>query len=220
MMNTGYKTKIIRIVSSNSSTNSEINNSLKNDVEIEPSNNEFLEKILLISSKIYEDQRIILKKLNFLEEKINKIELSKKIVKNSELIIEDLVELKNIDIDIDEETTLKALSYRDYRSVMIIFKIYYKNKINVNYSYPIKIISKRSFEYYANSKWNPDLYGHYSTNTICLNIQNLFIKYNNLENISTEDFMLNQDFIYKLSNEKYKKELFKYIVEEVRINNP
>lgn len=211
-MNTNYKTKIIRIINTN--------NLLKDDLEIKPStNNEFLEKILFISSKIYEDQQFILNKLNFLEEKINNIEISKKTVKNNELIIEDLVELINTNLNIDEETTLKALSYRDYRSVMIIFKFYYKNKINVNYSYPIRIIKKRSFEYYANNKWNPDLYGYYSMNTICLNIQNLFIKFNNIDNISTEDFMLNQDFIYKLSNNKYKKEFFKYIIEEVRLNN-
>jgi len=211
-MNTNYKTKIIRIINTN--------NLLKDDLEIKPStNNELLEKILFISSKIYEDQQFILNKLNFLEEKINNIEISKKTVKNNELIIEDLVELINTNLNIDEETTLKALSYRDYRSVMIIFKFYYKNKINVNYSYPIRIIKKRSFEYYANNKWNPDLYGYYSMNTICLNIQNLFIKFNNIDNISTEDFMLNQDFIYKLSNNKYKKEFFKYIIEEVRLNN-
>jgi nuclear transport factor 2 (NTF2) superfamily protein len=211
-MNTDCKTKIIKIINTN--------NLLKDNLEIEPSNNnELLEKILFISSKIYEDQQFILKKLNFLEEKINKIELSKKTVKNNELIVEDLVELVNSNLDIDEETTLKALSYRDYRSVMIIFKFYYKNKINVNYSYPIRIIKKRSFEYYANNKWNPDLYGYYSMNTICLNIQNLFIKFNNIDNISMEDFMLNQDFIYKLSNNKYKKEFFKYVIEEVRLNN-
>ena len=43
-------------------------------------------------------------------------------------------------------------------------------------------------------------------------------KYNNIDNLSNEDFLLNQDFIYKLSNEKVKKDIFKSIIEEVRIN--
>jgi hypothetical protein len=57
---------------------------------------------------------------------------------------------------------------------------------------------------------------------ICLNVQNLFLKYNSLdddEEISGEDFLLNQKFICKLSDEKYKKEILKSIIEEVRINS-
>jgi archaellum component FlaD/FlaE len=57
---------------------------------------------------------------------------------------------------------------------------------------------------------------------ICGNIQNLFLQYNKLDdsnNISCEDFIVNQYFIHKLSDEKYKKEILKHIIEEVRINN-
>ena len=47
------------------------------------------------------------------------------------------------------------------------------------------------------------------------------MKHNSLENenISENDFILNQDFIYKLSDEKFKKDIFKNVIEEVRINN-
>ena len=55
--------------------------------------------------------------------------------------------------------------------------------------------------------------------TICLNIQNLFIKYCHIdENTDFDEFILNQSFITKLSDEKYKKEILKSIIEEVRIN--
>ena len=125
--------------------------------------------------------------------------------------------LKKEDIIINKNDILRALNYRDYRSVILIFKLYYKNKINSNAKYPIRIKGKRSYEYYLNNKWNSDLYGHYSMNTICLNIQNLFIR-NNILDENDEDFMLNQEFIYKLSDEKYKKDIFKHIIEEIRIN--
>ena len=119
----------------------------------------------------------------------------------------------------NEKEVLDILKYRDYRTIIYVFRHFYKNKNNEKYVYPIRIISKRSYEYYDNGKWNPDTYGSHCLNTICLNAQNLFIKYNNIDKMNGEDFLLNQDFIYKLSNEKYKKDIFKNIIEEVRINN-
>ena len=114
---------------------------------------------------------------------------------------------------------LKALNYRDYRSIIYIFRYCYKNKLNEKYLYPIRITGKKSFEYYDNNKWNPDLYGYHSMNIIFNNIQNLFIKYNDLDNIDAENFLLNQNFISNLSDDKHKKNIFKNIIEEVRINN-
>ena len=187
-------------------------------------NNIILEKIMDISSKIYNDQHEILVKINSLEERVISIEKKLELSLNSKLLnnfpIDSLKELKKEDLVIDKKDILKALSYRDYRSIIYIFRLYYKNKTNSLFAYPIKITGKRSFEYYLNSVWNPDLYGYYSMNTICLNIQNLFIQNNTLDgSIGHEDFILNQEFIYKLSDEKYKKDVFKNIVEEVRINN-
>jgi hypothetical protein len=60
-------------------------------------------------------------------------------------------------------------------------------------------------------------------NTICVNIENLFLNINNLDEygdlIDEEDFIPNQNFINKLSNEKFKKELFRTIIDEVKINS-
>jgi hypothetical protein len=172
----------------------------------------------------------ILNKLTVIDDKLNKFEdrilnIEKKLDLNVLLLldggeIEDLKELKRENLEIDKKDIMKALSYKDYRSVLNIFRHYYKNKNNKKYAYPIRISGKRSYEYYDNKKWNSDLYGYHSMNTIMLNIQDLFIKNNILDDIDdNNEFFLNQVFIMKLSDDKYKKEVFKHIVEEVRINN-
>jgi hypothetical protein len=141
---------------------------------------------------------------------------------NDPLLFKNLIELKHENMIVDDNEVIKALSYRDFRSILYIFKLYYKNKSGTKYVYPIRISGKRSYEYYLNGEWNSDLYGYYSMKTICTNMQNLFIKINDLDNkkINKDDFLLNQEFIYKLSDEKYIKDIFKNIIEEVRINNP
>jgi hypothetical protein len=177
----------------------------------------FLEEILNISSKIYDSQKEILKKLDTFEKRILDLENLIKYHKTDNT--ENLKELKYEKLEIDSNEVDKALLYLDYRSIIYIFKVVYKNKSNSNYVYPIRITGKRSYEYYYNNKWNHDLYGHHSMNVIIKNIQDLFISFNNMENYNVEKFMDNQTFIFKLSNERYKKDIFKNIIEEVRINN-
>jgi len=219
----GSKTKIIKIIPKNNnySSNNNISNSDISDHDISnsdisdnhTSNSNILELILNNTNKIMD-------KLNSLEERIQNIEKKlESTTKNSDLSFNNLKELKKEDLIVKKEDVLKALSYKDYRSVIYIFKNIYKNKTNTEYAYPIKITGKRSYEYYHNMKWNPDLYGHYSTSIICMNIQNLFMKYNNIDDFSSEDFIMNQEFICKLSDEKHQKSIFKNIIEEVRINN-
>ena len=194
----------------------------------------FLEKILSISSKIKEDQENLINKIDSLEKRMilleNKVDLSIALAKKSKNLNglfdieqdDNIVELKRETINISENDIVKALNYRDYRSVIYLFKVFYKNKINKNYSYPIRVIGKRSYEYYANNRWNPDLYGHFIMNTICQNMENLFLTINNLDDygdlIDEEDFIPNQNFINKLSVEKYKKEIFRSIIDEVKLN--
>jgi hypothetical protein len=187
-----------------------------------------LEEIKNISSKIFEDQKHILDKINFLDERMSCIEkamINIQISPNSKNVdanIDGMVNFKIEKLNVDKEDIIKFMSYRDYRAVVCIFRLVYKNKMNSEYVYPIRISGKRSYDYYNNNKWNPDLYGYHIMNTICSNVQNLFLKYNTLddeENIDGEDFLLNQKFLCKLSEEKYKKEIFKSIIEEVRINS-
>jgi hypothetical protein len=175
-----------------------------------------INQITILLDKVLEKIDLLDKRLKSLEEKFE----SSNII-NKELSTNNLKELKKEELDVNKEDVLKALQYRDYRSVLYIFKLIYKNKdkINSEYAYPIKITGKRSFEYYNNMRWNPDLYGHYSTSILCTNMQNLFIRYNNIDYINSDDFIINQYFICKLSDEKYQKSIFKNIIEEVRINN-
>jgi len=201
------KPKIIKVLNNDVSNNVRNNVSNNNDI-----NKNILDEILSISSKILE-------KMNNLEERIERIEKKLDIKVDNELSLINLKELKKEDLNVNKDDVLKVLKYRDYRSILYIFKQVYKNKIDSEYAYPIKIIGKRSFEYYNNMRWNSDMYGYYCTNIICTNMQNLFTKYNNIDDIDSDDFIMNQQFIYKLSDEKYQKSIFRNIIEEVRINN-
>jgi hypothetical protein len=205
------KPKIIKITNKNKELLSDSDNEQDN----------ILNKLFEMSNKILKSQELILTKIDSLENRIKvietKIEYSKKC--DQILVSNNLKELKKEELDLNKEEVLKALSYRDYRSVIYIFKNIYKNKTNSEYAYPIKIISKRCFEYYNNMKWNKDLDGHDIINILFTNIGNLFTKYNNINEIDMDEFILNQDFICKLWDEKFRKSIFKNIVEEVRINN-
>jgi len=241
-LNTDNKSKTIKILR----RNNKINKIIKNDITKENNNkdvvkkenlesqdgkvslNIFLEKMLIISSELSNGINQLNKKfddkMDILEKRIlnieNKLNIPNKELEQKEVI--NLVEVKSEILNIDKKEILKALKYNDYRSLIYIFKLYYKNNKNDKYVYPIKIIGTRSFEYYFDGKWHKDLYGNHIISVICGNIQTLFLKCNNLDdkdNISFEDFILNQDFIHKLSDEKYKKDIFKHIIEEVRINN-
>lgn len=235
---TTHKIKVIQKELFNSIINNETNcvENISNDNVLDYSNQSIiiniLEELLKSSSKINENQQYILSKLNNFENRIINIEkninISNSIItkiyeKKSFLILEDkykIIELKQESLNIDKDSVIRALYYKDYRSIINILRIYYKHDENT--IYPIRITGKRSYEYFINNKWIPDLYGHYIMNTICINMQNLFMKYNiidNNSNIDHDEFMLIQTFIYKLSEEKYKKDIFKHIVEEIRINN-
>jgi hypothetical protein len=214
--------KNIKIIKDESKINNLENSNIKN----------ILEELLNISSKINETQVNILSKIDNFENRITNIEKSislsnfiiTKLCENKYTSIIDekysIIELKQESLNIDKESVIRALYYKDYRSIINILRLYYKPTETT--IYPIRITGKRSYEYFINNKWIPDLYGHYIMNTICINMQNLFIKYNIIDensNIDHDEFMLVQTFIYKLSDEKYKKDIFKHIVEEIRINN-
>ena len=214
------KTMLIKINKKNNSDNGSDNGSEISHNSGNINNSYELLKLLKnIQLKIEIDNKIILSKIDSLENRIKNIE--EKCTSKFDETIENLVELKVDTLNITEIDFLTAIKYKDYRSIIHIFRLVYKNKNNLNYVYPFKISGKRSFEYYANKKWNPDTYGHHSMNTIINNIQDCFMKHNDMDNpnIDNNDFFLYQDFILKLSNEKYRKDIFKHIIEEVRVNN-
>lgn len=197
----------------------------KNNLNIELMFNKILEittdlnnKLNLLDKKFDEKMIVFEKRMTDIENSMIASKIMKKTDEEHEC--ENLKELIYEDLNIDKKDVLKAMSYRDYRSILYIFKLYYKNEYNGKNVYPIRVSSTLKFDYYHNKKWNPDLYGEHSRNVLCKNIQNLFIKYNDLDSgdISMEDFMLNQNFICKLMDEKKKKELFKSVAEEIKIN--
>ena len=133
---------------------------------------------------------------------------------------EELKELvKDCSINIDKDIVLRALSYRDYRTVIILFKNYYLNENNKFNKYPIKVVGKRTYEYYLNKRWINDPYGHYIKHTVLLNIQTVLIRYNNNDYIKDYDnLIMNQDFIYKLTEDKFSKNYFRHIIDEIKNN--
>ena len=169
----------------------------------------FDDKITYIedSLKKYDDR------ISLIEKKIKNISN----LENEEEINENLVSIQKEYIEIDENIVLRALTYKDYRSILMIFKHYYKRKENIKHKYPIRCVGKRSFEYFKEDKWINDTYGHYIRNTIMINIQTLLFKFNTQEYFSEiSEILLNQDFIYKISEEKYMKSYFRHIVDEVK----
>ena len=170
----------------------------------------------LIENNLKDLLNNIVFKLNNIEERLNKLERNNSSNFDKTEINENIIELKKELINIDDNTIKKALLYKDHRSVLYIFKSYYKNKTNIT-QYPIKIKSQRVFEYYLNNKWISDNNGHYIKDTLFMNIQTLFYKVNNIDNYEdTDDIYNNQIFINKLSEDKYKKQLFKYIIDEIK----
>jgi hypothetical protein len=133
-----------------------------------------------------------------------------------ELTFEELHEIKIEKLNVPSNDVLKALSYGDFRTVLMIFKKVYKNKNDV---YPIKIKGPRSFEYFENNRWIPDAYGTHIMECIFKNMEELFLKNNDLDDVGQEIFFRNQLFINKFMTEKYRKSLFKHIIEEVEIHN-
>ena len=159
----------------------------------------------------------ITSKLISLESRICNLESCFTTMNNNENKEGNIIELKKDMLDIDLENIKKAIIYKDYRSIIYLFKLYYKTKTNNENQYPIRIKSKRIYEYYNNNKWIQDNDAHYIKNTLFANMQTLFYKFNNLDNVTDVDDIYNyQYFINKLSEEKYKKEVFKHIVDEIQ----
>ena len=190
-----------------------------------------LDELNKINSKFEEMNQTIILKFNKFEQKIinldNKISHIENKLKSSNNTNytefddnEELKELvKDCSINIDKDIVLRALSYRDYRTVIILFKNYYLNENNKFNKYPIKVVGKRTYEYYLNKRWINDPYGHYIKHTVLLNIQTVLIRYNNNDYIKDYDnLIMNQDFIYKLTEDKFSKNYFRHIIDEIKNN--
>ncbi len=168
------------------------------------------EKMDLILNKVcsIEDRLTTLESLS----KINFAELDGEIL--------TLKEIKNERLDISEQDVFRALVYKDYRTILYIFKMYYGVKRGKKIFYPIRPKSAQNCQYFFNNQWIDDRYGNYTCKTLFTNIQNLFFRYNIFsKKMSQEEWFSNQQFILKLSEEKYRKSIFKSIMDEIINNN-
>lgn len=194
-------------------TNSTNNNSNQNNTiilnELKILSSVFLDNIRKIDVKV-DDVLTRIKKLE------NKVEFIETYQNQSD--IKKIRELKFENMNISNPDAIKALNYRDYRSVLHIFKLYYKNKLNVKNMYPIRIKSTRSYEYYSNDEWIPDLYGKSIMNILCRNLEKLFIRINTIDHVGPDYILQNQEFIYKMSDDKFKSDVLNRIIEEIRFN--
>ena len=113
----------------------------------------------IINNKIKDFFSIIDNKIILIENRITKLEnITNELLKvnNKDKEVNNIIiNLEKKEMNIPKDITKKALIYKDYRTILYIFKYYYKNKLNQDNPYPIKIKSKRMFEYY-NNQWIND----------------------------------------------------------------
>ena len=176
----------------------------------------------IINNKIKNFFSIIDDKIILIENRINKLEnITHELLKRDKNVNDKnnkIVNLEKQEMNLPNDVIKKSLIYKDYRTILYIFKYFYKNKHNEDNTYPIKIKSKRMFEYY-NNQWISDNNAHYIKNTLFMNIQTELYKFNNLDNVEDiDDIYNNQVFINKLSEDKYKRDIFKHIIDEIHNN--
>ena len=177
----------------------------------------------IINNKIKNFFSIIDNKIILIENRVNKLEnITNELLKHNNNIKittnSNIINLEKQEMNITNDVIKKALIYKDYRTVLYLFKYFYKNKLNQENAYPIKIKGKRMFEYY-NNQWISDSNAHYIKNTLFMNIQTELYKFNNFDNVDDiDDIYNNQVFINKLSEDKYKRDIFKHIVDEINSN--
>lgn len=195
-----------------------------------PINDIILEKLALLTENLNLKNNTLIQKFEIMENKMDelskKIQILEKKINNpnnsyanldENRVQEDIMELKKCNIEVEQSIVLRALTFRDYRTIIILFKILYFKEENCFDKYPIRLTGKRSYEYYLNNKWISDPYGHYIRDIILNNIQTVLFKYNTYEYIKDNDILImNQDFIYKIIDEKYSKIYFRNIIQEIR----
>ena len=209
----------------------EMSSMLEQDKQVSSSVNDIiLEKITLLTENFNLKNDTLIEKFETIENKMNELSdkvqlLEKKMIHpnnpyanlDENSVQEDIMEIKKDNIEVEQSIVLRALTFRDYRTVIILFKALYFKEDNIIDKYPIRLTGKRSYEYYLNNKWITDPYGHYIRDIILSNIQTTLFKYNTYEYIKDNDILImNQDFIYKIMDEKYSKIYFRNMIQEIR----
>jgi len=121
-----------------------------------------------------------------------------------------IVSLKDELFDIGVDELLDTLSLNNTKSDMCIIKKYYFSSELV----PIRRMNMRHYEYWDDG-WKLDLYGKNIVNIISNNLYRTYLSVNTIDNLTAEQFISNQNYLFKIIKDKYKKNLLKEIVNEL-----
>ncbi len=126
-------------------------------------------------------------------------------------------DLKIEKFDIPVEFIIKCLEMNNIGGDIKLFKRMYIEGVPKEY-YPIRHIGKR-FQYWLNGKMNDDANGVYIKNTIIKNIEKLYYRVNIIDNYKNkhEQFMMNQDYLSRITDEKNKERFLSQIVSIIDI---
>jgi len=165
---------------------------------------------LKIESKTLEDEMSDLKnKIDVKDEKIEK--QKKKTNKN-------IREIKKEQYILDEDFVKECLDSGSLDADIKIFKTIYINNI-LKENYPIKCMRKK-IQYWCNGHMNDDdSNGNYIKNTIVKNIEDCYLNVNKYESYQDDidQFINNQEYINKMSEQKYKEKILTKILELISI---
>jgi hypothetical protein len=202
--------------------NTTIDKLLENNELFNNKSNVYSEKDELFENNVISEKNNELKSLNNdsvnnkLNDKILKNKLKSK-DKKQEYQQNNFKELKIEKFDIDDNFIKKCLSESNIESDLKIFKKIYIDNVAKEF-YPIRHIKKK-YQYWLDGEMkDDDKNGSYIKNTIIKNIELCYTSVNTLDNyVDTDVFLMNQDYINMINDEKYKDDFLIRISEIIKI---
>lgn len=119
--------------------------------------------------------------------------------------------------DLDENYIKKCLNDGSIDSDIKIFKKMYIENVPKEF-YPIRNIRKK-LQYWNNGHMNDDITGNYIKDTIVGNIEKCYMAVNNYNEYqdNVELFIRNQEYINRMSEQKYKERFLMMIIDIIKI---
>ena len=165
---------------------------------------------LKIDSKSLEDEMSDLK--NKIDEKDETGRGRKKTTKNTLNL--NIKEIKKEQYNLDEDFVRSCLNSGSIEGDIKIFKKIYINNISKEY-YPIKNTKKKIQYWYNGHMKDDDANCTYIKNTIVQNIEDCYLNVNKYDSYQDDidQFINNQEYINKMSEQKYKEKMLLKIME-------
>ena len=117
--------------------------------------------------------------------------------------------LKKERLEIDDNDVINCLKLNSIKVDILLIKQYY---FKHNVQSPIKYVNMRKYEYWDGKKWTLDLYGVTIMEIIICNLKHLYIRINTVENYDSATFLSNQEYINKMNNDRYRKNLQRLMI--------